>query len=372
MLSNRIDLFTILGFRVSVDLSWTVLAVLVTWSLATGYFPEVVEGIRPKAAWWLGVIGALGLFASIILHELAHSVVARRFDIPIRGITLFIFGGVAEMEREPPSAKSEFYMAIVGPIMSHVLAALFYLFAGAVPGELGKALFVYLAVINFILATFNLVPAFPLDGGRVFRAAMWWKAGDFARATRIGAALGRTFGMVLIALGVFSLISGNAIGGMWQALLGFFIITASRSSEMQMVMKTGLEGVRVGQIMLRDVVSIPSDTPLDEAVEAYFYTSHHSAYPVVRGDRVLGTLRSEDIGRVAREDRATTRAVDVVNPQGRVGQVGPDLPVLDAIRMMQKRGSGRLLVVDRTGALVGLLTMRDILDYLSVRQQLDK
>lgn len=243
MFFGKIGLFSILGFRVSLDLSWFFLAVLIVWSLAKGYFPVVIEGLSPGAAWILGIVGALGLFLSIILHEVAHAVVARHFDIRISGITLFIFGGVAEMENEPPNARSELLMAIAGPLASYGLALLFQGIALMLPpvsaADPLAAVFVYLALINVILATFNLIPAFPLDGGRVLRAAIWWWSDDPDKATRIAAGSGRLLGTALMILGVVSVVSGNFVAGMWQALIGLFVINAARVSEFRSILKNG-------------------------------------------------------------------------------------------------------------------------------------
>lgn len=368
MLTKRFELFTLMGFRVSLDLSWFVIAILVTWSLATGYFPGVIAGLDPATGWWLGAAGALGLFVSIVLHELAHALVARRYDIPMRGITLFIFGGVAEMEDEPPSAKSEFLMAIAGPIMSFALGAVFYLVAQIGAGELWRALFGYLAVINIVLATFNLIPAFPLDGGRVFRAAVWGWTGNYARATRIGAALGRTFGVLLIVLGVASLVSGNSVAGIWQALIGLFIISAAGASETQATFRTGLENRRVADIMVRDPIAVPAEVDLQTAVDDYFYRHHHTAFPVTENGWLRGCLRIEDIGRVPPEDRAV-RTVGSILPDGggKVPVVGPHMPASDALRLMQSERTSRLMVAE-DGLLRGVLTMRDILAFLSIRE----
>jgi len=239
MFGKKIDLFSILGFRVSLDFTWFFLAILIVWSLSWGYFPAVIDGLNRNTALVLGVVGALGLFFSILFHEFSHAIVARRFDIPITGITLFIFGGVAELEKEPPSAKSEFLMAIAGPIASYVLAVVFYTIAVVLPPATAAmpiaAVFSYLALINTVLATFNLLPAFPLDGGRVFRAAIWWWSDDLERATSLAAGTGRILGTFLMVLGLFSVVSGNFVAGMWQALIGLFIIGAARSSEVQIV-----------------------------------------------------------------------------------------------------------------------------------------
>lgn len=371
MFTNRFDLFTILGFRVSLDPTWVILAILVTWSLATGYFPQAVEGLPNATAWWLGAAGALGLFLSIILHEFAHAWVARQFDLPIKGITLFIFGGVAEMEDEPPSAKSEFYMAIAGPITSYVLAAVFFGLAIATPGALVPAVFGYLALINTVLATFNLIPAFPLDGGRVFRAAFWWWTNDYAKATRIAAALGRGFGIVLILLGVLNLVSGSAVSGVWLALIGLFLIAAASSSVARMALQTELEGLTVSDLMVHDPVKIDAETPLDIVIENYFYQYHHTTFPVVRDGALLGCIRIEDVGRVPPADRMRKTAGDIVSTESRIAKVPPDMPALEALKAMQNNKSSRLIVAE-DGVLKGVLTMRDIMSHLSIRQELEK
>ena len=205
MFGKRFVLFEILGFKVQIDGSWLFLAVLVTWSLATGVFPVWYEGLSPATYWWMAVAGVIGLVFSLIFHELSHSLVARRFGLPIRGITLFIFGGVAEMEEEPASGKVEFLMAVAGPVSSCVLAVGFYVLAviGLAQGLPDPVLGIldYLALINGMLAAFNLLPAFPLDGGRMLRAALWYYKGDLREATRLASRSGEIFGIVLMALG---------------------------------------------------------------------------------------------------------------------------------------------------------------------------
>ena len=214
MAKNQVTLFEIAGFAVKVDWSWAILAMLIAWSLAEGFFPSLYEGLPVAAYWWMGVAGVLGLFLSILLHELSHSVVARYYGLPIRGITLFIFGGVAELEEEPLSPRVEFRMAIAGPILSVVLGVTFYLL-----GLLGEALGWsapvvgvprYLASLNLILAVFNLIPAFPLDGGRVLRAWLWHRWRDMRRATRAAANAGIAFSVVLMGIGFISVEIGRA------------------------------------------------------------------------------------------------------------------------------------------------------------------
>ncbi len=374
MFSKRIDLFSLLGFRVSLDLSWFILAVLIVWSLAEGYFPQVVEGIDARAAFWMGIGGALGLFASIIFHEFSHAIIARRFDIPIAGITLFIFGGVAEMKEEPPNARSEFYMAIAGPIASYILAAAFWGVAQALPPATAEApvqaLFSYLALINVVLATFNLIPAFPLDGGRVFRAAMWGWTGDLQRATRYGATAGRVFGGFLIALGALSIVAGNFVGGMWQALIGFFIIAAASSTEMRMTLQKQLSDLPVRNIMARQPVTVPAETTVEDLIEDYFYRYNHKLFPVVRNDRFVGSVKIDDVGKIARDDRARQTAGDILRDDSEVRRITPDTPVLDALNRMQEQNTSRLVVTDGDKP-VGIVTMRDVMTCLAIRREVD-
>lgn len=373
MFTNKIDLFTILGFRVSLDLTWFILAILIVWSLAGGYFPSVIEGISTSTAVAMGVAGALGLFVSIILHEFSHAIVARRYDIPIKGITLFIFGGVAEMEEEPPSAKSEFLMAIAGPIMSFFLALVFQSIAMALPGAADEsplvALFSYLALINAVLALFNLVPAFPLDGGRVLRAAIWWWTGDLDRATRIGAGTGRFLGSVLVALGFLNAVTGNVVGGMWQALIGLFIIGAARSTETRMTMTTLLEDIPVRRLMVAHPITVPDDTPVDFLIENYFYRFNHKVFPVLRDGVLLGCVRLDDVGRVPPEERAIRTAGEILAADSAARTIGPETPVLEAMKVMQVHNVSRLLVAE-AGELVGMLTMRDIVTHIGIRREL--
>ncbi|MGM0742504.1 MAG: site-2 protease family protein [Pseudomonadota bacterium] len=373
MFGKKIDLFSILGFRVSLDFTWFFLAILIVWSLSWGYFPAVIEGLNRNAALVLGIVGAFGLFFSILFHEFSHAIVARRFDIPITGITLFIFGGVAELEKEPPSAKSEFLMAIAGPIASYVLAVVFYTVAVVLSPATAEmpvaAVFSYLALINTVLATFNLLPAFPLDGGRVFRAAVWWWSGDLQRATRLAAGTGRILGTFLMVLGLFSVVSGNFVAGMWQALIGLFIIGAARSSEVQMIMKSHLNDVPVRQLMVSSPVTVPADMPVDEIIEDYIYRFGHKVFPVVRGDVLLGCVRLDDIGRLPVKDRARLTAGDILSRDGLERTVSSGSSVMDALDVMRKHNTSRLLVT-RNGALAGILTMRDIMNYVAVRQEI--
>ncbi len=303
MFGKSITLFTLVGFEVKVDLSWVLIALLITWSLATSFFPSSHAGFTAQVYWWMGIAGALGLFASIVLHELSHSVVARRFGIPIRGITLFIFGGVAEMEEEPPSPRAEFLMAIAGPAASIGLALGFYGLAMllravglAVPLSI---VLQWLGFINTVLAVFNMVPAFPLDGGRAFRAALWHRYGDLARATRVAANVGSTFGLFLIAFGVFNLFTGNIVGGIWAALIGMFLRGAAAASYTQMLTRRALEGEPVRRFMTPRPETVPPNISLLTLVEDYMYRSYHQLYPVTEDGRLLASSTQQLLFRPA-------------------------------------------------------------------------
>jgi Zn-dependent protease/predicted transcriptional regulator len=374
MFGTRIPLFRLFGIEVRLDLSWILIAILITWTLGAGVFPMYYPNLAPATYWTMGVVAAAGLFLSIILHETAHAVVARRDGVPIDGITLFIFGGVAEMQAEPPSPKVEFRIAIAGPIASLAIAAVCYLVAlGA--GAVGAStpfvgVFAYLAMINTILAVFNMVPAFPLDGGRVLRAALWAWKGRLRWATRITAGIGSGFGILLIALGVLNVLGGNFIGGMWWFLIGMFVRAAAQMSYQQVVVRQGLEGVPVRRIMSPEPVAVPPGISVAELVEDYVYRHYFKMFPVVDGDRLIGCVGLRDIKEVPREHWATTTVGSIMRPCSDDNTVRPEADALAALTRMHQSGNGRLLVTEN-GALVGIVTLKDMLKFLSIKLDLE-
>ena len=374
MFMKRYHLFTLFGFRVGLDLSWFLIATLIVWTLATGYFPSVYEGLAASTYWVMGVFSALGLFFSIIFHEFAHAMVARGFGMPVSGITLFVFGGVAELDSEPPGPRAEGLVAIAGPVSSYVLAGVAYVLARLVPVGDGVspavAVLDHLALLNAVLATFNLLPAFPLDGGRVLRAVIWGRTGDLSKATRVSSQLGRMLGGVLMAFGLIGIVTGNFVGGIWQVLIGLFIVGAAGATERHMELQRGLKGLRTRDLMTPDPISIADDVTVARAVEDYFYRYYHKAFPVLRGGGVLGWVRLEDVGALPREEWERTTVGEIVEPGSAAQTASPDAPVLEVLKTVSKAKSGRVMVV-ADGALVGILTMRDIMDFLTVRLQLD-
>ncbi|REK10757.1 MAG: CBS domain-containing protein [Planctomycetota bacterium] len=374
MFGKSIELFKLFGFSVKIDLSWVVIAVLITWTLANGFFPQAFPDQTPATYWAMGVAGMLGLFVSIVLHELSHSLVARRHGMQMKGITLFIFGGVAEMTDEPPSPKAEFQMAIAGPIASVVIAAVCFAvyrtgdaLAWPVPvvGVFGE-----LALINAVLVAFNLVPAFPLDGGRVLRAALWHLQGNIRRATRITSQIGAGFGIFLIILGVISFISGNFIGGMWYFLIGMFLRGAAQMSYQQLIVRRALEGEPVSRFMKTDPVTVPPELPLAQLVDQYVYHHHFKMYPVVDHGRLLGCVTTRHVRDVPRDEWTTRTVGDIVDACSEANTMPPTLDAMEALTRMNQNQASRAMVVEN-GTLVGVISLKDMMQFLSTKIELE-
>jgi len=375
MFTHRIKLFTISGFDVHVDLSWFIILILITWSLAVGLFPYLLPAQTPATYWTMGLIGALGLFASIILHELAHSVVARRFGVPMNGITLFIFGGVAEMSEEPPSPKAEFNLAIAGPLASVAIGLVCYGlswlgFAWGWPAPVNAVLY-YLGMINGILVLFNMVPAFPLDGGRVLRSALWKWRNNLKWATRVTSYIGSGFGLFLILLGVGSFIGGNFIGGMWWFLIGMFLRNAAQMSYQQVLMRRALEGEPVRRFMQPNVQTVPAHASLRELVEDYVYRLHYKMLPVVEDGHLQGCITTRDVREVPRDQWETHRVEEYMSPCTADNTISPEADATDALSKMSKQGISRLMVVEGD-RLVGILSLRDLMKFIALKIELEE
>jgi len=374
MFGKTIDLFSIFGFKIRLDLSWFVVAVLITWSLAVGYFPRAYEDLSPGAYWAMGALGALGLFASVIAHELSHATVARRFGVEMRGITLFIFGGVAEMTQEPPSPKVEFWIAVAGPIASFVVGGLLFA-AGAVLAlpTAAAAVIGYLAVINVVLAVFNLIPAFPLDGGRILRSILWhWKS-SLRWATRITSGIGAGFGYLLIGLGVLQLVVGGMqafVGAMWMALIGLFLRGAAQMSYQQLLLRRVLEGEPVSRFMVTEPVTVPRHISVAELVEEYIYRHHFKLYPVVEDGRLVGCVTTRQVKELPREEWERTTVGALADQCSPDNSVGPDEDAMEVLSRMSRNRSSRMLVV-QDGRLVGIVSLKDLLEFFSLKIELE-
>jgi len=374
MFGKRIPLFKLFGFTVNADISWLVLAVLITWSLAKGLFPRYFPGFPDTTYWWMGIAGACGLFISIIFHEFCHSIVARQFGLSIKGITLFIFGGVAEMESEPESPKAEFLMAIVGPLSSALLGAIMYFvyIAGrsmAWPAPVNGVL-QYLMVINFILAGFNLLPAFPLDGGRVLRSILWSIKGNLRWSTRIASGFGSAIGIFMMVFGFLSFITGNFIGGIWYFLIGMFIRQASQMSYSQLLMRNVLAGEEIRRFMKTEPVSVSPSLTVEQLVNDYLYKYHYKMFPVSDGDGLIGCVGSKQVKVLPREQWSRHAVRDIVAPCSDENTISPQADAMQALSLMNRTGNSRLMVVEGN-RLVGVVTLKDMLKFLALKIDLE-
>jgi len=374
MFGKRITLFRLLGFEVKIDLSWLIIAVLITWSLAHAVFPSYFEGLSGTTYVLMGIVGALGLFSSIVVHEFSHSLVARRFGLQMKGITLFIFGGVAEMEKEPPTAKAEFFMAIAGPAASVILGGILYgiTVLGARYGWPDPIIGVlaYLWSINLVLAAFNLLPAFPLDGGRVLRSALWGFTGRQAWATRIASLVGSGFGFLLIAMGVVTIVRGDFVGGIWWFLIGMFVRNASQTSYRQLVTRRLLEGEPVHRFMEERPVTVPYQISVEQLVEDYVYKHHFKMYPVVQEEKLVGCVTTRDVKAIPREQWDQHTVKEASTACSSENTIASDADATDALALMSRTGNSRLMVVEED-RLVGIIALKDLLEFLSLKMDLE-
>ena len=347
---------------------------LIVWSLSTTYFPGALPEYTRAGYIVLSILAALGLFGSLILHELSHSLVARRFGVKITGITLFIFGGVAELEKEPPSAKSEFWIAIAGPVMSLLLGGVALVISSAIESSglspAGAVLFSYLGLINLVLAVFNMVPAFPLDGGRILRAALWAYRGDLLWATKIASTAGSIFGYALVFSGLCALFSGVTVGGLWQILIGMFVLSASKGTYRQLVTKEALKDQTVRALMTQQSwMASPTDT-LEHVVNDIMLGHNVSFVPVLDGDRLLGYIDTALAQKTGRDKWADTLVGDAYVVASEANTIAPDTPTQDLMEKIAKTGQRKFLVSDGN-ALLGVITLADLTTYLAIRQGLD-
>jgi len=375
MFENRLKLFTLLGFEVRIDLSWIVIAVLVVWSLSTGLFPLQYANLSTQTYWLMGGIGAMGLFLSIIIHEFAHSLVARKYGMPMKGITLFIFGGVAEMKDEPSNPKDEFLMAIVGPLSSIALGILFYMvYTAGVQNEWSEpvnGVSQYLAFINILLAIFNLLPAFPLDGGRVLRSILWYFKGNLRWATRIASAIGSSFGILLVVYGFWRMFNANLIGGMWMILIGIFLQNAAKTSYQQLLVRKALEGEPVKRFMKSDPVTVSPSASIEQLVEDYIYRHHFKIFPVVDSEKLLGCVFMDQVKEVPKEMRRERTVSELMRPCSKETTIDPQTDAMQLLTMINQTGSTRFMVVEE-GRLVGVISSTDLLNLLSLKAELEQ
>ncbi len=374
MFGRSITLFRIFGVSIRVNMGWAILAVLVAWSLAQGHFPHLYAGLPPETYWWMALAAVIGLAASIVLHELAHSLVARPSGLPLENITLFIFGGVAELEEEPRNPWSELAMALAGPLVSVALAFAFAAGAAWVgEGEARPAVagvLDYLAMLNGVLAVFNMLPAFPLDGGRALRAILWAIAGDARFATRWAARIGAWLGLLLIVAGLYFALTSGFVGGLWWILIGLFIRSAALGAGLQTETERLLEGVPVRRLMKADPIAVGPDLTVRRFVDEHVYPSHADFFPVVRDSRFLGSIGVEEVRRVPIERWDEARIADLLTPASDAVVIAADADAKNALSKMQRRRLSRLFVVDGD-QLMGTIALKDLLELLALKAALE-
>ena len=369
MTRPNVPLGRILGIPIGLDYSWFLIFALLTWMLASSYYPAEFKDWPPLLYWFMGAATAILLFGSVLLHELGHSIVALRFKVPVRSITLFLFGGVAQIGAEPPSAMAEFFIAIAGPIVSLALAVVFTLLQPAVAAvEPLFGLVKYLAYINFALVLFNLIPGFPLDGGRVFRAVVWAATKDMRRATLIAANSGRFFGFLFIFFGVWNMLNGNFGGGLWIAFIGWFLDNAASQQVHQVVVQGLLAGHTVSQAMSTHCATVPADLTLQQLVDEQVLGTGRRCFLVHRGTDTVGLMTLHRIKEVPRSDWGTTTAAQVMLPLAELKRISPATELQAALQLMDRDGVNQLPVM-ADSQVTGMLSREDVITFLRTVQE---
>jgi Zn-dependent protease len=366
---HTIPLGRILGIPIGLDYSWFLIFVLLTWTMAVGYYPAEFKNWPTAQYWIVGAATAIMLFVSVLLHELGHSVVAMQYKIPVRSITLFIFGGISQIGTEPPTAAAGFWISIAGPAVSFALAALFSLmqpfFAGVAPL---LALSKYLAYINIALGLFNLVPGFPLDGGGAFRAIVWGITHNMRRSTLIAANVGRFIAYLFIIFGVWQMIGGNFINGLWIAFIGWFLESAAVAQVKQQTLERVLAGHKVSEAMRHDYAAVSSDTTLEHLVNDHILGAGRRSLVVKRGDKVEGLLTLHDIKGIPRSDWPVMTAAQAMIPAEQMKRVQPNAQLWVALEEMDRDGVNQLPVM-MDGQILGMLSREDVITYLRTLQE---
>jgi Zn-dependent protease/predicted transcriptional regulator len=369
-----LELLSVGGIKIAVDASWLIIFLLVLWSLSAGYFPMRYPGYPAVGYWGIGLVATLLFFVSVLTHELSHAMVARRLGHDVRRITLFIFGGMAQLTGEPRSPRAELAIAAVGPLTSLVLGGLFTALASGLEGtgteRLVVAMFGYLGFINIALAVFNLLPGFPLDGGRLLRAFFWHRSGDFKRATARAADWGGGIAIGIMALGGLEIFAGALVGGLWLIFIGMFLRGAAKAGYYGVALQQTLADTRVEDVMAQQVVTISPDSTLSEAVEDYFLRYGFAGFPVASNGTIEGMLPLSRVQKCPADERPQRKVRDVMQPFDDSLVAAPEESAASALEKMTAADSGRLVVLDH-GRLEGIITRSAITRFMQVRSALE-
>lgn len=371
-MKSSLRLGRIAGIEIGIHFTWILALLIITWSLAEGFFKPNFPDWSTYAYWAGGILGALLLFISVLIHEFAHSLVAQSRGMAVSSITLFIFGGVSNLKDEPEKAGTEFVMAIAGPAASLILGGIFlglyFIFRGQ--HNFIEALMYYLGWINLALAMFNLLPGFPLDGGRVLRSILWRTTGDLIKATNIAAIIGRVFGWLFVLYGIFwMLYTGDYISGIWISVIGIFLNSAAEGSRQNLTLREQLKGVQVSQVMETNIETISSRMAVSELVRDIFMQRRRRAIPVVDGERLAGMVVIGDVKKVPQEKWPDT-IVEQIMTSSPIYSVKPEDDLNEALQLIVEHDLNQVLVLSQ-GKLVGLLSRADIINYLQLRRELN-
>jgi Zn-dependent protease/predicted transcriptional regulator len=370
---QEIDLFKVAGVQIAIDYSWLIIFALVLWSLSAGYFPALHPDYTRIEYWMVGLAATVLFFASIVTHELSHAIVANRLGQPVERISLFIFGGMAHLGHEPTSARDELKIAAAGPITSFVLGAFFlsipHVFGLDASSSMWASVFNYLGFINFALGLFNLLPGFPLDGGRILRAVLWQRSGDFRQATASASEWGKGIAYGLIFLGAVQIFAGALVGGIWLIFIALFLKGAASASYQSLVIEQVLGSMQVNDLMVRDPIAVDAEATVTGVINDHFMRHGHGGYPVMRDGRVVGLISLSQIRDCPAEERSSKRISEIMRPLEPAIVIVPTAPVSNALRQMAESDCGRLLVMEQD-RLIGLVTRSAIAHYMMLRSQL--
>jgi Zn-dependent protease/CBS domain-containing protein len=387
-----IRLGRIANTEVVIDWSLLIIFALITASLGAGVFPRWHPNWSPALSWFLAIIAAILFFMSVLMHELSHVAVARAFNLPAHRITLFLFGGLAQIEEEPPSPRVEFYMAIMGPLVSIAIGlislALGAWFSAKVRASLAdepllymqsigpvSTLLLWLGPINLLLGVFNLIPGFPLDGGRVLRSIIWWTTNDMLKATAWAAAAGKFFAWIFMAIGIFMafgiyvpILGTGLVSGLWLILIGWFLNNAAHSSYQYILQQTALKNVPVTRLMHSHFETVPANLPVDAFVEQYLLHSDQRAFPVVQDEHMMGLVGLDEVKRFPREIWSTSTVQEIMTPMDSVSTITPQADARQALDKLANEDVNQLPVIEN-GHLLGLIRRQDILKWLVLHQR---
>ena len=377
-----LQIFTIKKIPIKLHFTLIIVFFLISWTLATGFMPHYYPNLTTLQYWTMGIIGAIILFVSILLHELSHSLLSIRYGIHVNQILLFIFGGISDIKEETKEFKKEFKIAIVGPLTSYALSGLFWMFFILVSylndtqQNIGnylssiEGILLYSSMINLIIGSFNLIPAFPLDGGRMLRAGLTKWKNDFDLATTIASKIGIAISFGIIGLGFVVIVRGSFLGGFWLIIIGWFLNNGAQTYLDQNELSTRLKGIRLKEIMNRNFVAVKPDLKLSELIKDYFNIYWKSAFPVINDDnQLVGMITTDAVSKKGRIGIADKKVADMMIPKSELIVMSPDKEVNDALKQLFRKRMSRIFIVDNQSQLIGLVSKSDILNLAQERKE---